>query len=225
MTGSSSSPRWLVQAAEKHPSLSGQRCREEEPAEVFPGDICVVGPFDPSDPAGHRLGTVGYLCVVVEGTRHEGWFTGMLAGTETELATEVDAILAPDCSGLGYEVVVHCRYFGPLWTVQVRRRIGAIEDSILRQLEELSHRDEPIGVELRRGLPLQPEGIDPRYPALRTLSAQLDSLTDHCRHRRHDLGAPVLDPVLGSTPVLDDSSCGGGLERQNRLGPTLHSPP
>lgn len=194
MTGSSGTPRWLVQAAGEHPRLSGQQYREEEPAEVLPGDICVVGPFDPSDPVDHRLGTVGYLCVVVDETRDEGWFTGMLAGAQTELATEVDAILEPECSGLCYEIAVHSRYRAPLWTVQVRRRIGAIEESVLRQLDELSLRDEPIGVELRRGLPLQPEGIDPRYPALRALSEELDELTDHCRRRRPDLGAPVLDP-------------------------------
>ena len=69
----------------------------------------------------------------------------------------------------------------------MRRRVGAVEESVLGQLDELSHRDEPIGVTLKRGLPLQPEGIDPRYPALRVLSEELDSLTDHCRRRLHDL--------------------------------------
>ena len=203
MTGASSTPRWLAQAAEEHPGLSDGRYREDEPAEVRLGDICVVAPLDPSGPAGNRLGTVGHLFVVVDETNEEGWFTGMLAGTETELATEVDAILEPECSGLGYEVVAHSRYFGPLWTVQVRRRIGAIEEPVLKQLDELSYRDEPIGVGLRRGLPLQPERVDPRYPALRTLSGELDNLTDHCRRRRHDLGVPVLDPALGKASVLE----------------------
>ena len=203
MSGTSDLPPWLVQAVEEHPGLSDQRYREEGPVEVLPGDICVVGPFDPAVSAGRRLGMVGHLFVVIDEARDEGWFTGMLAGTETELATEVDAILDPERSGLGYEVVVHSRYRGPLWAVQIRRRVGAVDDSALSELDELSYRDEPDGVSLRRGLPLQREGIDPRYPALRTLSEELDRLTDHCRRRRHDLGAPVLDPAVGRASVLE----------------------
>ena len=183
--------------------MSDQRYREEEPVAVLPGDVCVIGPFDQAASTDDRLGTIGHLFVVIDEIKDEGWFTGMLAGTETELATEVDAILGPERSGLGYEIVVHSRYLGPLWTVQVRRRVGAVDDSVLSELDELSYRDEPVGVSLRRGLPLQPEGFDPRYPALRTLSEELDNLTDHCRRRRHDLGAPVLDPALGKASVLE----------------------
>ena len=203
VTGASSTPRWLAQAAEEHPSLSDGRYREDEPAEVRLGDVCVVAPLDPSESAGRRLGTASHLFVVVKEAEGEGWFTGIMASAETELATEVDAVLAPECSGLGYEIVVHSRYFGPIWTVQVRRRIGAVDEAVLAQLDELSFRDEPTDVNLRLGLPLQPEGIDPRYPALRALSVELDSLTDHCRRRRHDLGAPVLDPAVGTSPVLE----------------------
>ena len=173
MSGTSNPSPWLVQAVEEHSGLSDQRYREDEPVEVLPGDVCVVGPFDPAVSDGHRLGMIGHLFVVIDETADEGWFTGMLAGTETELATEVDAILDPERSGLGYEIVVHSRYRGPLWTVQVRRRVGAVDDLVLSELDELSYRDEPVGVSLRRGLPLQPEGFDPRYPALRTLSEEL----------------------------------------------------
>lgn len=190
MTRSPGTPAWLAQAAEEHPCRPDPRYQEEDPAEVLPGDVCVVGPYNHDDPASRRLGTVGHLFVVIGVAGDEGWFTGMLAGTDTELATEVDAVLEPESSGLGYEIVVHSRYFGPLWTAQVRRRVGAIEESVLKQLDELSLRDEPIGVELRRGLPLQPEGIDPRYPSLHTLSEELDNLTDHCRRRRPFLRSP-----------------------------------
>ena len=195
MSGELGPSGWLQHALATHPRQSDPRCREEEPAEVLPGDVCVVGPMEPVALAGDRLGTIGHLFVVVEEAEGEGRFIGMLATAETELATEVDAILEPECSGLGYEIAVLSRYFGHLWTVQVRRRVGAVEESVLGQLDELSHRDEPIGVTLKRGLPLQPEGIDPRYPALRVLSEELDSLTDHCRRRLHDL-VPVLDPAL-----------------------------
>ena len=202
MSGELGSFGWLQQALAAHPRQPDPRFREEEPAEVVPGDVCVVVPMEPVATAGDRLGTIGHLFVVVEEAEGEGRFTGMLATAETELATEVDAILEPQCSGLGYEIAVLSRYFGPLWTVQVRCRIGAVGESVLGQLDELSHRDEPIGVTLKRGLPLQPEGIDPRYPALRALSEELDNLTDHCRRRRHDL-LPTLDPALGSAQVLE----------------------
>ena len=214
MSGERGSSGWLQQALAAHPRRSDPRFREEEPAEVLPGDVCVVGPMEPTAPAGDRLGTIGRLFVVVEEAEGEGGFTGMLATAETELATEVDAILEPQSSGLGYEVAVLSRYFGPLWTVQVRRRLGAVDETVLVQLDELSHRDEPIGVTLRRGLPLQPDGIDPRYPVLRALSEELDNLTDHCRRRR---------PRQRSGPRA--SPGGARLARPHRLGASLRNFP
>ena len=77
MVSSTSDPRpWLLQAVEEHPGLSDQRYREAEPDAVLPGDICVVGPFDPAASVDHRLGMVGHLFVVIDETGDEGWAPG-----------------------------------------------------------------------------------------------------------------------------------------------------
>ena len=193
MTSASKAPAWLHDELSEHPSQTDPQYREEEPIEVLPGDVLVVGTFD--DP-----GSGGHLLVAVDS--EDGWFKGMLVNAQTELATDVDAILPPSLTGLGYEVTAHTRFHGPLWTVQVRRRVGAVEMSTLDQLEKLSWSDEPNGVTLRRGQPLQPEGIDPRFPPLRSLSLEFDRLTEHYRRRCHDL-TPILDPFVGEVGVLN----------------------
>lgn len=184
-------PDWLVEAL----SATEPRPRAPEaqtPVEVHPGDICVVYPFSRSD-------AVGRLFLVRD--TGEGWCEGMLAGVETELATEVDAVLSADLTGLGYPVAVHSRFHGPVWITQVARRVGSVGLHVLDDLERLAWNDE-AGVELALGLPLQPKGIDPRYPALEALSTELDVLTDHCRRRRNELSQPLLDPVLADVDIL-----------------------
>ena len=107
----------------------------------------------------------------------------MIASVETELATEVDVLLPAAETGLGYPIAIHTRYLGPVWTTQVQRRVGAVAADTLAEIERLAWNDE-AQVAVRVGLPLQPEDIDSRYPALRSLSAELNALTDHCRRRR-----------------------------------------
>jgi hypothetical protein len=187
-------PPWLPDAVEDAPGASRDPSfKEADPAEVMAGDICVVRP----------IASAGRLPrLIVVSSVGEGWCEGMLAGPETELATEVDALLNPIISGLGYEIAVYTRFSGPVWIAQVSRRVGAVEDQVLEQLQVLAWSDEPEGVTLARGIPLQPRGIDPRYPALASMSVELDGLTDHCRRRRSELGAPILDPAIGKPDVL-----------------------
>ncbi|MGH3915594.1 MAG: hypothetical protein ACRDTC_19635 [Pseudonocardiaceae bacterium] len=166
---------------------------EDEPAEVLPGDVCIVRPMSAYSSPG-RL----FVVTAVE----DGWCQGMLAGIETELATEVDALLAPGMANLGYEIAVYTRFSGTIWIVQISRRVGAVATEVLDQLLALAWSDEPEGVILPRGIPLQPVGIDPRYPALARMSTELDQLTDHCHRRRSELAAPVFDPALGRPDVL-----------------------
>ncbi|WP_420637791.1 hypothetical protein [Candidatus Poriferisocius sp.] len=157
----------------------------QTPDVVHTGYICVVRPFA-------RSHAIGRLFLVTE--TGDGWCRGMLAGAETELATEVDAVLAADLTGLGYPVTVHTRYHGPIWLTQVAQRVGSVEPPVLHELERLSWSDR-ADVTLTRGLPLQPKGIDPRYPALEALSDELDNLTDHCRRCRNELHPPLPEPV------------------------------
>ena len=187
-------PAWLSAALlAVTTDLRDTELQEAEPTEVLPGDVCVVrlmnGPPSP-----------GRLFVVTD--VEDGCCQGMLAGIETELATEVDALLAPSFTDLGYEIAVYTRFLGAVWITQISRRVGAVTGEVLDQLLALAWSDEPDGVVVPRGVPLQPAGIDPRYPALARMSAKLDQLTDHCHRRRGDLAAPVFDPAIGRLDVL-----------------------
>ncbi|WP_419850093.1 hypothetical protein [Candidatus Poriferisocius sp.] len=204
MSGIAKAPDWL-QRALRNPTVVCDEFREQEPTDLMPGDIVVVGPFGDANASGRLL-------VVVDVGK--GHFHGMLAITETEFATSVDAVLTPKATGLGYEVAVLTRFHGPIWSVQIRQRVGAIEIPILEELEKLSWSDEPADIALLRGQPLQPEGIDPSYPARRALSLEFDVLTEHYRRRYHDLEFPTLDANIGEIEVLKDLLPKRGWERR-----------
>ena len=190
-------PAWLSQA--QRPGASERPYFDDDPTEVLPGDICIVEPF------GHGA-SIGRLFVIVDA--ESGWCEGMLASSETELATEVDAILPSSVTGLGYPVAVHSRYSGPIWEQQVRRRVGALEMETLEQLEALTWNDE-ADVDLTVGMPLQPEGFDPRFAALQALSAELDALT---WGRERDLVADIHGEDWGDPVEVHEADWGyGGL--------------
>ena len=191
MNGPSEVPDWLERAL-RNRKVADDEFREQEPIDLLPGDVVVVGPYDDAS-------AYGRLLVVVDVDK--GYFTGMMAITETDLATAVDAVLAPEVTGLRYPIVVLTRFLGPLWTVQVRQRVGALTIPILEELEALSWNDEPPNVTLPSGQPLQPEGVDPHYPFRQALSLEFDILTEHYRRRCHDL-TPILDPVIAEADVL-----------------------
>lgn len=189
----SDSPTWLTDAlADVASNPDNRELREESPSDVLPGDICVVKPFNRSD-------GLPRLFLIVETA--ETWCTGMIAGVETELATDVDVVLEAHETGLGYPIAVHTRYFGPIWTTQIFRRVGAVASEALDEIERLAWNDE-AQVSLPVGVPLQPDPIDPRYVALEALSSELDALSDHCRRRRGEFEQPVLDPGLADITVL-----------------------
>ena len=193
MSNSQNIPNWLVEAREGHQQPAPPDFREKEPADILPGDICVVGPYDDRS-------AVGQLYLVTD--VHDGWCNGMMANADVELATEFDALLSPEDAGLGYQVAIHTLYFGPIWTVQIRSRIGAIEMPVLEALEKSALGQESFEVSLRSGQPLQPEGIDPRFSGFKSLSHEFDRLTEHYRHRRDDLPPPILDPAICQENVL-----------------------
>ncbi|HMR94447.1 MAG TPA: hypothetical protein PKE05_02835 [Microthrixaceae bacterium] len=205
-------PAWLTEAVVSAPGDSDPALREESPVDVLPGDICTVAPFGRSE--GPRR-----LFLVVEAG--DGWCEGMIASVETELATEVDVLLPAAETGLGYPIAIHTRYLGPVWTTQVQRRVGAVAADTLAEIERLAWNDE-AQVAVRVGLPLQPEDIDSRYPALRSLSAELNALTDHCRRRRGELDQPVLDPALADVVVLQALLAERGWEL--KVGSALSTP-
>lgn len=132
------------------------------------GSIIVVWP---------KAGGIGRLCVVsgFEDEYDSEEIEVMMVNAWTELATEVDAVLAPEQTGLNYEVVVHTRYVTWIKPINVKI-VGKVDDATVRQLVRMYYLDDPPGVTLQRGMPLQPEGIDPRWPALKALSVEFDRL-------------------------------------------------
>lgn len=204
MSSPSKAPDWLERAL-RSPAVANDEFRDLEPTDLLPGDIVVVVPIGDANACGRLL-------VVVD--VDNGHFHGMLAIAETEFATAADPVLPPESTGLGYKVAVFTHYHGPLWTVQVRHRVGAVEMSTLEQLERLMWNDEPNGISLSRGQPLHPEGIDPRFPTLRSLSLEFDQLTDHYRRRCHDLELPTLDADIGKIDVLKDFLSRRGWDRR-----------
>ena len=203
MSSTSSAPDWL-QSALGNSAVASDEFREQEPVDLLPGDIVVVGPYDDASACGRLL-------IVVDVDK--GYFHGMLAIPETEFATSVDAVLTPESTGLGYDIAVLTRFHGPIWSVQVRHRVGAIELSDLEELERLMWNDEPSNIALLRGQLLQPEGIDPSYSARRVLSLEFDALTEHYRRRCRDL-LPILDPLVGEFDTLNELLCEPGWKEQ-----------
>ena len=184
-------PDWLTETLSMTESYT-RTAETQAPAEIRPGDVCVVYSSTRSDAVGRLL---------LARHAEDGWCDGMLISAETELATEVDAILPREQTRLGYRVAVHSRFHGPIWITQIARRVGAVDPDVLDDIERLARYDE-ADVDLVLGMPLQPKGIDPRYPALEALFAELKVLTNHCRRLRYDLSPPVLDPYLAEIHVF-----------------------
>lgn len=203
MSDTSETPDWLRNALLEH-AAGSEEFSDDSPSDLLPGDIVVVEPYEGAN-------ACDYLLVVAD--TENGHFKGMLALAETEHAIDVDAILTPEITSLSYPIAVLTRFHGPMWSVQVRQRVGAIEIHVLEELEELSWNDEPADISLRRGLPLLPEGVDPRYPDRRALSLEFDRLTEHFRRRCHDL-VPILDPFVGEISVLKELLHESGWENQ-----------
>lgn len=208
MSNSQNTPNWLVEARERHQRPASPDFREEEPADILPGDICVVSPFD------DRSG-VGLLFLVTD--VHIDWCSGMMVTAQVELATEFDALLSPEEAALSYQIAIHTLYFGSIWKrPQIRSRVGAVEMPVLESLEDLARGGESSDVSLKRGQPLQPEGVDPRFPALKLLSLEFDRLTEH--YRCHDL-VPILDPAVGEKEVLKALLRERGWDQQMKSEP------
>lgn len=167
MTSNTFESRWLADAIVALPSTRDATMVEDSPVEVLAADICVVAPND-------RAGVSPALFLVIDTAG--AWCDAMLVSADVGLATEVDVIVPASESGLGYPVVVHSRYRGPIRVSQVRRRVGAVTTGTLDAVERLSWLDDaPVDVQV--GLPLLPDGIDPRFGALRALSGALDGLS------------------------------------------------
>lgn len=55
----------------------------------------------------------------------------MLAHPWPELATDTDAVIASNESGLPFPLVVQCYVRGPVWLLQLRERVGVLTESLM----------------------------------------------------------------------------------------------
>ena len=103
----------------------------------------------------------------------------MLAHPWPELATDTDAVIASDDSGLPYPLVVECYVRGPVWMRQLRERVGALPESLLQAIGDVVvDRDRTVeGV--YAGPPLAGP-TDPRWHFKEDEVAEWATLTDDC---------------------------------------------
>lgn len=108
------------------------------------GDVRVVGG------TGGNPGTSLRLCLVV-GTDPVSEFADVvLVHSTPELATNIDGVVSPIRSGAPYHLVVETDLRGAVWTFQVGRLVGRLDDDALRALSAIAVGD-PAGVESSSG--------------------------------------------------------------------------
>ena len=96
------------------------------------GDVRIV-----TAPCGER-GTDSRICLVV-GTDPAGEFADVvLAHSSTELATGIDGVVTRSRSGAPYDIVVETDLRGAVWTFQVGRRVGHLDEDVLDALSSIA---------------------------------------------------------------------------------------
>ncbi len=61
----------------------------------------------------------------------------MLTHPWPELATDTDAVIASDDSGLPHPLVVECYVGGPVWLRQLRERVGVLTEALLQAIGDV----------------------------------------------------------------------------------------
>ena len=98
----------------------------------------------------------------------------MLAHPWPELATDTDAVIAGDESGLPFPLVVECYVRGPVWLWQVRERSGVLTELVMDAIGSAVVDGNPAVEGVRTGLPLAGPA-DPRWHFKRGRSHRMES--------------------------------------------------
>lgn len=202
-------PDWLVEALRK-------TCRGTYPwrqagksSDIMQGDIVLVSEMDLS-------GHMHRMVVVLDVDPERRCFSGALVSNELSLATADDVILSSDHTGLPYDIAVINQLVGYMWLVQVEELLGALSEEAIDACLAGS-----VGAENEfqfghRGIPLQDQIFDLRWPTLESELAALHVLTLDCTANRHkEPVAPFVDPRL--FPVFDNSLDESSIEALNYL--------
>lgn len=143
-----------------------------EDCPVARGDVRVV---EPLPWAGGR----NRLAVVRGVDSDRGTVEVMLVHPYAELATDTDAVLAPEDSGLPHPLVVECYVRDHVWSRQVGAKVGALDEAQLEAIgRAVVHRDVSAPCP-DVGLPLA-GFCDPRWRSKRQEVRELRALTHDC---------------------------------------------
>ena len=183
------------------PSRPGTTPAFTESSRISRGDLRIVSPTAGDRPAESRL------CLVVGVDPTDEFADVVLTHTAPELATSVDGVVPPELSGAPYDIVVQTDLRGAVWTLQLGRRVGWIDEPALKNLTSivLGRTEDPdsSGVGLHAGIPLQGP-TDRRWSFKEEEGAELRRLTANC-----------TDAVLDGDSVWEIDS---GLLVSDRLG-------
>ncbi len=184
--------------------------------DIMQGDVVLVGQMDLSEP-------VRRMVAVLDVDDERRCFLGALVTNELWMAAADDVVLAPECTDLPYHVVVMTGMAGYMWFVQVDERLGAINvDALDAALAGYTGAENDLQRSMR-GVPLQDNGRDLRWPALEVEVDCIQDLTRDCAAKRHqnDIELPFHDPrLLESALDAANAELLGILEEAARNGRT-----
>lgn len=182
---------WLTEALEAHrPAEYPWRDDAPNSEDVVEGDIVVIGSMDGRGPA-------DLIVLAFEVDPETRSFMGLLVTNEVALACGGDLVLDSEETGLPYRTAVMTHFSSRLWNVQIKRRVGVLTDEALDAVSASRYGVEHEFQQSRRGLPLQNETRDMRWPDLRAGLDHLQALAQDCTSNwNQDIGLPFADPRL-----------------------------
>jgi hypothetical protein len=130
--------------------------------------------------------------------------TVVLLSPEVEMGGDRDLLLAPERTGLAYEVIAQAEIFGYVWLVQLGKKVGRVDTQTLAQLAELQN-PEPalLEIDLRSGPPIVARS-DVRWRFKLAELARLQGLSGPCTRQMID-GEPKVsvDPMAFRPPAAE----------------------
>lgn len=181
----------LAEALESH-RRAEYPWRDDGPQaeDAVEGDIVVVRSMDGRGPE-------DLMVLAFEVDPESRSFLGLLITNEVALAGGGDLVLDSEETGLPYRTAVMTHISGRLWTVQIKRRVGVLADEALDAVSAGRYGVEHEFQQSRRGLPLQNETRDMRWPDLRAGLDHMQALAEDCTSKwNQDTGLPFADPRL-----------------------------
>ena len=164
-----------VQAALADRPLATAKVSNPAPAanpQIARGDVRVVAPLPWIE--GRRR-----LAIVRRVDAEQDSADMMLAHPWPELATDTDAVVASDASGLHYPLVVECYVRGPVWLLQVCERVGFLPEHVLQAIGAAVVDGQRDVEGARTGPPLAGPA-DPRWRFKEDEVLEWSTLTDDC---------------------------------------------